>query len=183
MDGDLSFGYNDSFGNQVPSTGNLNFGGTANVKGYYYDPKFLSFNASPYYSQSRLNSNYDSVFDSSGITASAQFFSGSHTPGSFSYSRSYNREGQFGLPDAGTYRTRRRGAELWPRLGLRFPEDSVVRYRIQLRRWQLSNSGDGRNGKQQLPDSYSRFGVRNQRLSAQRYLSQQSSFRDLAGGG
>jgi hypothetical protein len=84
MDGDLSFGYNDSFGNQAPSTGNLNFGGTANVKGYYYDPKFLSFNASPYYNQSRLNSNYNSVFDSSGITASAQFFSGSHTPGSIS---------------------------------------------------------------------------------------------------
>jgi hypothetical protein len=79
MDGDLSFGYNDSFGNQAPSTGNLNFGGTANVKGCYYDPKFLSFNASPYYNQSRLNSNYNSVFDSSGITASAQFFSGSHT--------------------------------------------------------------------------------------------------------
>src|SRR5215471_17910667 len=109
MDGDLSLGYNDSFGNQVPSAGNLNFGGTANIKGYYYDPKFLSFSASPYYSESRLNSNYNSVFDSSGITASAQFFSGSHTPGSFSYSRSYNREGQFGLPDTGTYRTRGAG--------------------------------------------------------------------------
>jgi len=109
MDADLSLGYNDSFGNQLPSAGNLNFGGTANIKGYYYDPKFLSFSASPYYSESRLNSNYNSVFDSSGITASAQFFSGSHTPGSFSYSRSYNREGQFGLPDTGTYRTRGAG--------------------------------------------------------------------------
>lgn len=122
MDGDVSFGYNDSFGNQVPSTGNLNFGGTANVKGYYYDPKFLSFNASPYYSQSRLNSNYDSVFDTSGITASAQFFSGSHTPGSFSYSRSYNREGQFGLPDAGTYRTRGAGQSFGLGWGFAFPK-------------------------------------------------------------
>jgi hypothetical protein len=122
MDGDLSFGYNDSFGNEVPSTGNLNFGGTANVKGYYYDPKFLSFNASPYYSQSRLNSNYNSVFDSSGITASAQFFSGSHTPGSFSYSRSYNREGQFGLPDAGTYRTRGAGQSFGLGWGFAFPK-------------------------------------------------------------
>lgn len=122
MDGDLSFGYNESFGNQVPSTGNLNFGGTANVKGYYYDPKFLSFNASPYYSQSRLNSNYNSVFDSSGVTASAQFFSGSHTPGSFSYSRSYNREGQFGLPDAGTYRTRGAGQSFGVGWGFAFPK-------------------------------------------------------------
>ena len=122
MDGDLSFGYNDSFGNEVPSTGNLNFGGTANLKGYYYDPKFLSFNASPYYSQSRLNSNYSSVFDSSGVTASAQFFSGSHTPGSFSYSRSYNREGQFGLPDAGTYSTRGAGQSFGAGWGFAFPK-------------------------------------------------------------
>ena len=122
MDGDLSFGYNNTFGNQVPSSGALNFGGTANVKGYYYDPKFLSFNASPYYSQSRLNSNYDSVFDSTGVTASVQFFSGSHTPGSFSYSRSYSREGQFGLPDAGTYRTRGSGQSFGIGWGFAFPK-------------------------------------------------------------
>jgi len=122
MDGDLSFGYNDSFGNQVPSTGNLNFGGTANIKGYYYDPKFLSFSASPYYNQSRLNSNYNSVFDSTGVTASAQFFGGSHTPGSFSYSRSYNREGQFGLPDTGTYRTRGSGQSFGIGWGFAFPK-------------------------------------------------------------
>lgn len=122
MDGDLSFGYNDSFGNQTPTAGNLNFGGTANLKGYYYDPKFLSFSASPYYSESRLNSNYNSVFDSSGITASAQFFSGSHTPGSFSYSRSYNREGQFGLPDSGTYRTRGTGQSFGFGWGFAFPK-------------------------------------------------------------
>ena len=122
MDGDVSFGYNDSFGNQLPSTGNLNVGGALNLKGYYYDPKFLSFNASPYYSQSRLNSNYDSVFDSSGVTASAQFFSGSHTPGSFSYSRAYNRESQFGLPDAGTYRTRGSGQSFGVGWGFAFPK-------------------------------------------------------------
>jgi hypothetical protein len=122
MDGDLSFGYNDSFGNQAPSTGNLNFGGAANVKGYYYDPKFLSFTASPYYSQSRLNSNFDSVFDSSGITASAQFFTGSHAPGSFSYTRTYNRESQFGLPDAGTYRTRGSGQSFGIGWGFAFPK-------------------------------------------------------------
>ena len=122
MDGDLSFGYNDSFGNEAPSAGSLNFGGTANLKGYYYDPKFLSFNASPYYNQSRLNSNYNSIFDSSGVTASAQFFTGSHMPGSFSYSRTYNREGQFGLPDAGTYRTHGSGQSFGLGWGIAFPK-------------------------------------------------------------
>jgi len=122
MDGDFSFGYNDSFGNQTLSAAGLNFGGTANLKGYYYDPKFLSFNASPYYSQSRLNSNYNSIFDSSGVTASAQLFTGSHMPGSFSYSRTYNREGQFGLPDAGTYRTHGSGQSFGLGWGFAFPK-------------------------------------------------------------
>lgn len=122
MEGDVSFGYNDSYGNQSTSTTNLNIGGTANLKGYYYDPKFLSFSASPYYSQSRLNSNFNSIFDSSGVTASAQFFSGSHMPGSFSYSRSYNREGQFGLPDTGTYRTRGAGQSFGFGWGIAFPK-------------------------------------------------------------
>lgn len=121
MDGDLSVGYSDAFGNQAPSLGTLNVGGAANLKGYYYDPKFLSFTASPYYNQSRLNSNYNSVFDASGVTASAQLFTGSHTPGSVSYSWAYNQEGQVGLPDGVTYRTNGSGQSLGLGWGVAFP--------------------------------------------------------------
>ena len=98
MDGDLSFGYNDSFGSEAPSAGSLNFGGTANLKGYYYDPKFLSFNASPYYNQSRQNAESRSLFNNGGFDFTSNLFSGSHFPGSFNYSKGVNAVSQFGIP-------------------------------------------------------------------------------------
>jgi len=38
MDGDASVGYNASFGNQIAGTHNFDFGGSANLKGFYFDP-------------------------------------------------------------------------------------------------------------------------------------------------
>ena len=37
------------------------------ITGYYYNPNFLSFNATPYYNQARDNSTSNSLSDSSGI--------------------------------------------------------------------------------------------------------------------
>lgn len=122
LNADASFGYNASFGDQIPGAHNFDVGAAATMKGYYFDPKFLSFNVAPYYSLSRLNSNYRSDFDSSGVTASVQLFSGSHTPGSFSYSQDYNREGEFGLPDLGSYRTHGQGQSFGVGWGLSFPK-------------------------------------------------------------
>ena len=122
MDGDASFGYNAFLGDQVQSSHNLDFGGAANLKGYYYDPKFLSFFVTPYYSQSRLNSNFQSIFNSTGVTASMQLFNGGHTPGSVSYTKSFNQEGEFALPDVGTYRTRGQGQTFGIGWGLSFPK-------------------------------------------------------------
>ena len=120
MDGDASVGYNASFGNQIAGTHNFDFGGSANLKGFYFDPKFLSFQVSPYYNLSRLNSNYRSDFDSTGVTAAAQLFSGSHTPGTFSYTRDYNREGEFGIPDLGSYKTHGQGQSFGVGWGLAY---------------------------------------------------------------
>ena len=38
LDADASFGYNGSFGHRIAGAQNLNFGGTGNLKGYYYNP-------------------------------------------------------------------------------------------------------------------------------------------------
>lgn len=122
LDADASFGYNGSFGDRIPGAHNLNFGGAGNLKGYYYNPNFFSFYAAPYYGQSRLNSNYRSVFDSSGVSAAVRLFSGGHTPGSFSYSKTYNREGEFGLPNAGTYRTHGQGQSFGVGWAFSFPD-------------------------------------------------------------
>ncbi len=61
---------------------------------------------SPYYGQSRANSNYQSIFDSSGVNASSSIFGGSHFPGSINYAKSYNSEGNFGVPGVANYTTR-----------------------------------------------------------------------------
>jgi hypothetical protein len=59
--------------------------GSATAAGYYYNPNFVSFNLSPYYGQSRANSDSQSISDSSGVNLSTGIFSGSHFPGQISY--------------------------------------------------------------------------------------------------
>lgn len=93
--GDLSAGYSASFGDQ--SSGHeLDLGGDAAINGYYYTPAFASFNILPYYNQSRANSNFQSIGDSSGVSSSASFFTGSHFPGSIGFSKTYNSTGTYG---------------------------------------------------------------------------------------
>ena len=98
LSGNLSFGYNGLFSDIVSNQ--IGFGGNADLTGYYYDPRFLSFRFSPYYNQSRLNSNYNAVFSGKGFSASANLFGGSHTPVDVSYSRDWNSEGTFTIPGA-----------------------------------------------------------------------------------
>jgi hypothetical protein len=106
LNGTLGGGYTGDYGNLFSSSHSLSGNGTATLSGSYYNPNFLSFNVSPYYGQSRANSNYQSVFDSSGVNASTSIFSGSHFPGSVSYAKSFNSEGNFGVPGVADYTTR-----------------------------------------------------------------------------
>jgi hypothetical protein len=105
LNGTLGFGYSAEYANAFGSSHGFSGSGTGTLSGSYYDPNFLSFSVSPYYGQSRANSNYQSVFDSSGVSASASIFSGSHFPGSVSYAKSYNSEGSFGVPGISNYTT------------------------------------------------------------------------------
>jgi len=93
-----SFGYTADYGNTIPSDHGVNFGGTGNLTGSYYTPTFLNFLVNPYYNQSRANSASQSITDSSGVNASVNLFTGSHFPGSISYSKAFNSQGTFGLP-------------------------------------------------------------------------------------
>jgi hypothetical protein len=93
----FSFGYSGDYGDVIPSDHGLTFGVDGKLSGYYYNPNFISFTASPYYNQSRADSNYQSLTGASGISATANFFSGSHFPGSVSYRYDRNSSGTFGL--------------------------------------------------------------------------------------
>jgi hypothetical protein len=106
LNGTVGGGYAANYGNEISSSHGLAGSGSGTLGGNYYNPNFFSFNVSPYYGQSRSNSNYQSVFDSSGVNASASIFSGSHYPGSVSYAKSYNSEGNFGVPGVADYTTR-----------------------------------------------------------------------------
>jgi len=105
LDGNIFSGYSGDYGNLTSSDHGLTFGGSADLSGSYYDSNFLSFHLQPYYNQSRANSNFQSVSDSSGFNGSANIFSGSHFPGTVSYSKSYNSEGNFGVPGLANFTT------------------------------------------------------------------------------
>ncbi len=98
MAGDVSFGYDGSYASLTPSEHGFAGGGDLNLSGSYYNPSFLSFNVQPFYNESRNNSSYQSITDSSGASANVSLFSGSHFPGSINYTKNYDSEGQFAVP-------------------------------------------------------------------------------------
>ncbi len=103
--GNISAGYNGSYGNQIDSSHGLGFGGAAAVNGFFYNPNFLSFNLNPYYNQSRSNSTNGSVSDASGVSLSTSIFGGSHFPGSVNYAAAWNNTGNYGIPGISSLNT------------------------------------------------------------------------------
>jgi hypothetical protein len=97
MSGLLTGGYAGNYGDEISSSHNLEAGGNVQLNGSYYNPNFINFAVDPYYNQSRANSSFQSLTDSSGVTANVNFFTGSHFPGYASYDYARNSTGNFGL--------------------------------------------------------------------------------------
>lgn len=105
LNGVVSAGYNGEYGNAIGSSHGLDLGGSGTLTGSFYDPNFLNFNFSPYYNQSRANSNFQSIFETSGFNFTSGIFSGSHFPGSVNYARAYSSQGSFGVPGLANFTT------------------------------------------------------------------------------
>lgn len=105
LNGVVSAGYNADFGNLIPSDHSLSFGGSGTLSGYYYNPNFLSYTVNPYMNQARDNSSYQSISNASGVNLSSSIFSGSKFPGTVSYARAYNSEGNYAIPGLANYTT------------------------------------------------------------------------------
>ena len=105
LSGNVSGGYSGSYANFSPSSHGTGFGGSGDLSGFYYKPQFLSFSVVPFYNQSRNNSTFQSITDSSGVTASTTIFGGSKYPGSLTYSNVYDSEGNYLLPGIANYKT------------------------------------------------------------------------------
>lgn len=105
LNGTVSAGYTDTYGSLINSAHSLTMGGSGTLSGSFYSPNFVNFNFSPYYNQSRANSGFQSIFDSSGFSFSSGIFGGSHFPGSISYAKSYNSQGNFAVPGVADFTT------------------------------------------------------------------------------
>src|SRR5271165_393446 len=105
----FSFGYSGDYGDEIPSNHGLNWGLDGKLAGSYYNPNFLSFTATPYVNQSRADSTYQSLTGSSGVAATANFFTGSNFPGTVSYRYDANSTGTFGLTGQPDFTTHGKG--------------------------------------------------------------------------
>jgi len=103
--GTVTSGYTADFGNQTSSDHNWTVGGTGNFNGSFYNPNFLNYAVTAFLNQSRANSAFQSISNSSGFSLSSNIFSGSEFPGGISYSKSYNSEGNYGIPGISNYVT------------------------------------------------------------------------------
>ena len=120
--GTVGVGYAGSYGNQISSNHGLDFNANGTFNGYYYNPSFLNFSVTPYYGQSKADSNYQSLTNASGIAADANFFTGSHFPGSVSYRYDYNSTGTFGLPGTPNFTTQGNGQGFGVNWAVIFPD-------------------------------------------------------------
>src|SRR5208282_5470641 len=105
LNGSISTGYSGSMTNEGPDSHGLDFGGTGNLNGSFHSPQFLSFAVVPFFNQSRANSDYQSISDASGVTASANVFGGSQFPGYINFSKVYNSESTYSVPGLANYAT------------------------------------------------------------------------------
>lgn len=105
MTGTVAPGYSATYGNQTSSSHSWAFGGTADFTGDYHSTGFLSFDLGVYLNQSRANSDFQSISNSSGINASASIFGGGQFPGAITFSKAYNSDGSYGIPGLANYVT------------------------------------------------------------------------------
>jgi len=105
LSGTIAPGYSADYGNMTGSEHSWAIGGDAAYSGYFYNPGFLSFNATVFLNQSRANSDYQSISSASGVNLSSNIFGGSRFPGSVTYSKAYNSEGNYAVPGLANFVT------------------------------------------------------------------------------
>jgi hypothetical protein len=110
LDGYISTGYTASSGDQSAiSSHNWDIGGSTTLNGYYYSPSFLNYIGAFYANQSKANSDFKSVSNTSGFNLDTVFFTGSHFPGSVGYAQTFDSEGSYNFPGLANYVTHGNG--------------------------------------------------------------------------
>jgi hypothetical protein len=122
LNGNVSSGYTADFGNQTSSDHGWTAGGTTNFGGSFYNPNFINYAASVFLNQSRANSAFQSISNSSGVAVSTNIFGGSRFPGAITYSKNFDSEGNYGLPGTPNYVTHGNNGDLGITWGLNLPK-------------------------------------------------------------
>jgi hypothetical protein len=130
--GTISSGYTADFGNQAASDHGWTVGGNTNLSGSFYNPNFLNYAISAYLNQSRANSDFQSISDASGISASASIFGGSKFPGAVSFSKGYNSAGNYGIPGVSNYVTHGNNDEIGVSWSMNLPRKPTLSAGYQL---------------------------------------------------
>lgn len=156
----LTMGYSGDYGNQIQSSHGLNFGASGNIDGYYYNPNFLNFSVTPYYNQSKADSDFQSLTSASGVAATANFFTGSHFPGSVTYRYDYNSTGNFGLVGTPNFTTQGNGQGFGVNWSALFPG------------WPTLSAGYSQGG-----GNGTLYGTNQETSSTQRIMNLRSSYR------
>ena len=105
LSGNVGPGYTSDWGNGIGSSHNWNLTGDANLNGSYYNPNFLSYSADILLNQSRANSSYQSISQTTGFGGSATLFGGSHYPGSIYFTDAFDSEGNYAVPGLANFVT------------------------------------------------------------------------------
>ena len=126
LNGTVSSGYTADYGNQTASDHNWVVGGNANLSGDFYNPNFLNYAISSYLNQSRANSDFQSISNSSGVTFSSNIFGGSEFPGAISYSKGYDSAGNYGIPGIANYVTHGNNDEFGVAWSLNLPRKPSI---------------------------------------------------------
>jgi hypothetical protein len=95
LNGSLGASYEGSFGDDIGSSHGLGFGINGTLDGYYFNPKFASFQVRPYSDRTQSNSESQTITRGSGLQSSLSLFGGSHFPGSISYGRDFSSNSEF----------------------------------------------------------------------------------------
>ena len=175
MSGVVSAGYNGEYGNTIGSSHGLDLGGSGTLTGSFYDPNFLNFNFSPYYNQSRANSNFQSIFQTSGFNLTSGIFSGSHFPGSINYARAYSSQGSFGVPGLANFTTHGNSDTFGINWSELIPDKPSLSFGYQKGTNDYSLFGTDQNGTTQFQGFNVRSGYRLEGFNLGAYYSRSTS--------
>lgn len=105
LTGLAAYGYNGSYSDVSNSSHSMSLSGRGTLSGNYHSANFAQFSVTPFYNQSRANSNSESLSNATGVLANLNLFSAGYFPVSLTMQRTYNSTERYDAPGSANYTT------------------------------------------------------------------------------